>query len=137
MNRLRLLVLAQNLTIRNQPKLACAQARNSQSIRRFSEERENFGTYNVILPPEPFVFGVDHIQPRVVPDHIVRPPYARDNSAAIVDIPIQDSGKIKLGGEAELKIRKAALLAKEVREFVSTLVKVRRCCYILGCVKEL
>lgn len=80
--------------------------------------------YNVILPAEPFVFGVSHIQPRFVPDHVVKPPYARGISVPTEDSPLQDSGKIELGGEAELKIREAALLAKKVREFAGTQVKV-------------
>lgn len=81
--------------------------------------------YNVILPTEPFVFGVSHIQPRFVPDHVVKPPYARGIPVPIEDGPLQDtSGKIELGGEAELKIREAALLAKKVREFAGTQVKV-------------
>jgi methionyl aminopeptidase len=82
--------------------------------------------YNVILPAEPFVYGVHHIQPRVVPDHILRPPYARGIPApAATEISLQENGKIELGGEAELKTREAALLAKKVREFAGTQVKVR------------
>lgn len=86
--------------------------------------------YNVILPTEPFVFGVHHIQARVVPDHILRPSYACGIPApAAIEIPPQESGKIELGGDAELKTREAALLAKKVREFASTQVKVR-CCFV-------
>ena len=81
--------------------------------------------YNVILPTEPFVFGVSHIQPRFVPDHIVKPPYARSIPVSTEENPLEDNGKIELGGEAELKIREAALLAKKVREFAGTQVKVR------------
>jgi len=36
---------------------------------------EFFGTYSVILPPEPFVFGVSHIPQRPVASRIVRPSY--------------------------------------------------------------
>ncbi|KAF8806238.1 methionyl aminopeptidase [Phlegmacium glaucopus] len=117
MNRLR--VLTQNFTIKNQLRLAQS-LRSYQNIRRFSVEREDFGSYDVILPAEPFIFGIHHIQPRVVPDHIVKPPYARSSSAP----PTENSGKIKLGGEVELKLREAALLAKKVREFASNQVKV-------------
>ena len=136
MDRLtRWLVLTQNFTIRNQLRLAQSQ-RSCQSIRKFSVlEQEDFGTYNVILPAEPFVFGVNHIRPRVVPDNIVKPSYARSSSASPIDsIPLENSAKIKLGGEAELKIREAASLAKKVREFASTQVKV--CVYIRGAPKS-
>lgn len=121
MNRLRSwLVLTQNFTIKHQLRLA--QSRSYQSTRRSNLEREDVqGVYNVILPAEPFVFGVDHIQPRAVPDHIARPPYARTGSS----VPLQDNEKINLGGESELRIREAALLAKKVREFAGTQVKVR------------
>ena len=96
-----------------------------QSIWRFGlqKQKEDDSNYNVILPSEPFVFGTSHIQPRsILPDHIVKPPYAR----GVLEIPLQqDTKKTELGGEAELKIREAALLAKKVREFAGTQVKVR------------
>jgi hypothetical protein len=55
----------------------------------------------------------------------VKPPYARGFPMPIEEVPLQVSGKIELGGEAELKIREAALLAKKVREFAGTQVTVR------------
>lgn len=55
----------------------------------------------------------------------MKPPYARGIQVPTEEIPLQDRGKIELGGEAELKIREAALLAKKVREFAGTQVKVR------------
>ena len=55
----------------------------------------------------------------------MKPSYARGISVPKEDIPQQDRGKIELGGEAELKIREAAILAKKVREFAGTQVKVR------------
>jgi methionyl aminopeptidase len=116
MNRLR-----RWLVLRKQLRLA--QSRSYQSIRRFGVKQEE--DYNIILPTEPFVFGLSHIQPRFVPDHIVKPPYAGGIPIPTEEIPIQDSGKIELGGEAELKIREAALLAKKVREFAGAQVKVR------------
>ena len=110
-------------------QLRLAQSRRSyQSIRKLNLNLKEPEGYSVILPPEPFVFGVSHIQPRSVPDHIVKPPYARGgnpNPVVIEEIPIQDGEKIELGGEAELRIREAALLAKKVREFAATQVKVR------------
>lgn len=101
-------------------QLRLAQSRSYQSIRKFNSKQKE--DYSVILPTEPFVFGVSHIQPRFVPDHIVKPPYA---CGIQVETPLQESGKIQLGGEAELKIREAASLAKKVREFAGTQVKVR------------
>ena len=104
-------------------QLRLRQPRNYQSIRRlnFSQKED----YNVILPTEPYVWSVSHIQPRLVPDHIVKPPYACGTPVPTDEIPQQDRGKIELGGEAELKIREAAILAKKVREFAGTQVKVR------------
>ena len=52
----------------------------------------------------------------------MKPPYA---CGIQVETPLQESGKIQLGGGAELKIREAASLAKKVREFAGTQVKVR------------
>ena len=108
-------------------QLRLAQSRSYQSIRRFNlkQNLKEDSDYSVILPTEPFVFGVSHIQPRSVPDHIVKPPYARGIPVPTEVNPLQESGKIELGGEAELKIREAALLAKKVREFAGTQVKVR------------
>ena len=104
-------------------QLRLRQPRNYQSIRRLNLKQKE--DYNVILPTEPYVWGVSHIQPRLVPDHIVKPPYACGTPVPTDEIPQQDRGKIELGGEAELKIREAAILAKKVREFAGTQVMVR------------
>ncbi|KAJ6611495.1 methionyl aminopeptidase [Mycena sp. CBHHK59/15] len=80
---------------------------------------EDFGTYTVILPEEPFVFGVAHIAPRSVPKNIARPPYAGGSQ----EVPHDVGGKIMLGGEAERRVRSAATLAKKVREFAGALLK--------------
>ncbi|KIK64237.1 hypothetical protein GYMLUDRAFT_161835 [Collybiopsis luxurians FD-317 M1] len=86
---------------------------------------DNFGYYSVILPDEPFVFGVSHIKPRNVPDHIKRPPYALNGSSKDIQEGAEDrAGKIPLGGDAEQKLRSAASLAREVREYAGSLVKV-------------
>ena len=91
-----------------------------------TEQVEDFGDYSVILPPEPFVFGVSHIRPRVVPQHIKKPSYADiPGGEAPREVPNRNSGKIALGGEAELRVREAARLASKVREFASTQVQVR------------
>lgn len=119
--------LARHWSVFRKQQLRLAQSRSYQSIRKLNLNVKEPEGYNVILPPEPFVFGVSHIQPRSVPDHIVKPPYARggnQNTTVVEEIPIQDGGKIELGGEAELRIREAALLAKKVREFAATQVKV-------------
>lgn len=97
--------------------------------RRFSTEEgqdrfEDLGNYTIIFPPDPVVWGVSHIKPRTVPPHILRPPYALPGGD-VADPPSHHiSSKIKLGGEAEHKIREAGLLAKKVREFAGTQVKV-------------
>jgi len=76
---------------------------------------DDFGLYSVILPQEPFVFGTSHIQPRSVPQHIRRPSYSKS-----------DEGRISLGTHEETKLREAGRLARDVREFAKSLVKVRR-----------
>jgi methionyl aminopeptidase len=88
-----------------------------------SNDAEVFGNYNIILPEEPFVFGVSHIQPlRPISSHIKRPSYA---SVPPTEEP-KGNGKIELGGEEEAKLRDAARLARNVREFAGLLVKVCR-----------
>ena len=85
-----------------------------------SNNAEDFGNYNIILPEEPFVFGVAHIQPlRPVPSHIERP-YA---SVLPTEEP-KGNGKVELGGEEESKLQDAARLAPNIKEFAGTLVKV-------------
>ena len=106
-------------------QLRLTRPRSYQSIRRLNLRQKEDSDYNVIFPTEPYVWGVSHIQSRLVPDYIVKPPYARGISVPTEEIPQQDRGKIELGGEAELKIREAAILAKKVREFAGTQVKVR------------
>jgi hypothetical protein len=87
---------------------------------------EDFGYYDVILPPEPYVWGVSHIIPRTVPPSILKPHYAlgldaksgktRGHSGAETLLP--------LGGDEERRIRCAASLAKKVLEYAGTLVRV-------------
>lgn len=86
----------------------------------------NFGDYDIILPPEPYVFGVSHIVPRTVPNQIVRPQYAQrqgckvSNSVALC----KGDGRIGLASEDESCLRKAARLARRARDYASTLTKV-------------
>ncbi|EEB91819.1 hypothetical protein MPER_09763 [Moniliophthora perniciosa FA553] len=82
----------------------------------------NFGSYSVILPEEPYVFGVSHIKTREVLETIQRPPYAMKIKSARKR-PKQEA-KITLGGEEEEKLRASSRLAKNVREFAGSLVKV-------------
>lgn len=86
-----------------------------------------FGNYSVILPPEPFVWGVSHIHRRSVPDHIPRPIYANADYAQDPEPQDHiefDESIVKLGTEEETKLRSAAKLAKEIRDFAGSLVKV-------------
>ena len=89
-------------------------------------DSEHFGSYSVILPPEPFVFGVSHIPQRPVPSHIPRPPYLTSSTHhqyALGGSP--NDGRIRLGGSEERRLREAARLAREVLEYAGTLVKVK------------
>lgn len=98
------------------------------------DEASDFGTYSVILPSEPFVFGVGHIRTRPVPEHIALPPYvaslplsrrhAGEDERPFNGDPYSGDGKIELGGEAETHLRAAARLAKKTLDFAGSLVKV-------------
>ena len=100
--------------------------KSSISKQQWSEDDFDFGTYSVILPSEPYVFGVSHIIPRSVPPNIVRPPYALSSLSTNAEdfLTATDGGKIMLGGEAEGRLRAAARLAKKVREYAGKLVQV-------------
>lgn len=92
---------------------------------RVSDEEVSFGSYSVILPDEPFVWGVSHITPRAVPPSIGRPPYARiltDDESP--EEPYGDDSRIRLGSEEEPRLRASARLARKVREFSKTIVRV-------------
>ncbi|KAG7097552.1 hypothetical protein E1B28_004890 [Marasmius oreades] len=84
----------------------------------------DFGSYTVVLPEEPFVFGVSHITPRNVPNSVRKPPYAlarhHDTNTSTL---VKREKLIRLGGVEEDGLRKSAGLAREVREFSGTLVK--------------
>jgi methionyl aminopeptidase len=88
----------------------------------------NFGDYDIILPPEPYFFGVSHIVPRTVPNQITRPQYAKRQgcrvSNSITPGLCKGDGPIGLASEDESCLRKAARLAKRVRNYASTLTKV-------------
>lgn len=109
------------------------------SIHESEEEGYDFGSYSVILPPEPFVFGVGHIRARSVPNHISLPPYVASlplsQRRAGVDErpfngdPYTGDGRIELGSEAESRLRTAAKLAKKTLVFAGSLVKVGQTTY--------
>ncbi|KXN89007.1 Methionine aminopeptidase 1D, chloroplastic/mitochondrial [Leucoagaricus sp. SymC.cos] len=84
---------------------------------------DDFGNYSVILPEEPFVFGVSHIKPRDVPGHIIKPPYVLNNGNETLEGTNKPESIIELGGEAEVRLRGAAQLAMKVREFAGSLVR--------------
>ncbi|KAK0499470.1 methionyl aminopeptidase [Armillaria luteobubalina] len=84
------------------------------------EETYDFGTYSVIFPEEPFVFGVSHIAPKPVPPPIPMPPYVGSGH----DVTSAGDSIITLGSEEEARVRRAGALASKVREFAGSLVKV-------------
>ena len=84
---------------------------------------ESFGIYSVILPPEPFVFGVSQITQRPVPSHILRPPYVTTSGGGATST--SGDGRIQLGSSGERRLRSAARLARNVLEYAGTLVKVK------------
>lgn len=87
---------------------------------------EFFGTYSIILPPEPFVFGVSHIAQRPVPTHIPRPSYITSSIHGQSTFGgASDDGRTRLGSSGEQRLRQAAQLAQEVLEYAGTLVKVK------------
>ncbi|KAJ4490660.1 methionyl aminopeptidase [Lentinula aciculospora] len=107
-----------------------AKLRKDLALHRYATEEliaDDFGLYSVILPEEPFVFGVSHIKPRAVPNHIIRPLYARSGLISGKDMhnDVEDAdGKLPLGGDPERKLRSVASLARDVREYAGSLVKV-------------
>jgi len=106
----------------------------SRVLRQQSSRYRNYsiqqlpGDYSVVLPREPFVWGVSHIIPRPVPIHIPRPPYIEGDRPILCDSkhgePYDDDGRIVLGSPEEKQLRKAALLARDALNYASTLVKV-------------
>lgn len=97
------------------------------------DEEATFGSYSVILPEEPFVWGVSHITPRTVPSSIQHPPYARTTLANAWPTscssrsghpqqPYHD--RVRLASEEETNLRASARLARKAREFAGTLVRV-------------
>ncbi|KAF8138988.1 methionyl aminopeptidase, partial [Boletus edulis] len=96
-------------------------------------DEASFGCYSVILPEEPFVWGVSHIVPRTVPSGIRQPSYARTLAKDKPTLhairsgqsrgPYEDDSRIRLGSEEETKLRASSKLARKVREYAGTLVR--------------
>jgi methionyl aminopeptidase len=92
--------------------------RPSRLFRPYSTQGDH---YDILVPSEPYIFGVEHIKPRKVPSHILRPPYV--TKAGDAEKPSR-SACIVLGGGDERKLRSAARLARVICDFAGTLVKV-------------
>jgi methionyl aminopeptidase len=91
--------------------------------------QNDYGRYNVILPTEPFIWGVSHIRPRPVPQDIPRPAYALSGPSTERDTsqredPQEGEVIVPLGGHEEECLRNAGRLAKQVRGYVETLIRV-------------
>ncbi|EMD40351.1 hypothetical protein CERSUDRAFT_45112 [Gelatoporia subvermispora B] len=93
------------------------------------EEVWRWGDFSVVLPKEPIVWGVSHIQPRTVPAQIRRPDYVpatqAQEGAVIHEPPSEFIGneRIGLGGENESRLRAAARLASSVLKYAGTLAQ--------------
>ncbi|CAK5265965.1 unnamed protein product [Mycena citricolor] len=92
--------------------------RSTTRIRLPHAPQRKFGSFSVILPEEPFIYGVKHLQPRHVPAHITRPAYA--GAPEQQRPPEDEGGKLQLGGDAERRLRAAARLARDVRPGITT-----------------
>jgi methionyl aminopeptidase len=135
MNRLPLLFsspLRSVSTVCRRPGFLKRYVTNSHFDTEELQQVEDFGVYNVILPEEPFVWGVSHIPLRAVPDHIARPPYAlrHDRSMSLAKSETDHGehydgdGRINLGSIEEERVRSAATLARNVRNYAGSLVQV-------------
>lgn len=92
------------------------------------------GLYDIIMPEEPYQWGVAHITPHEVPPDITRPPYVKqvleclrlgkDPSYVGESYDAAGDGRVGLGTDEELHLRKAARLAKQVLKYAGGLVKV-------------
>ena len=123
-------------------RLICTRALRpplSRTLITSSSEIPDFGTYSIILPPDPpYRFGTSHIPPLPVPPNIPLPQYAverqrrRETGESDCEIdggngdldPWSGDGLVRLGTEEEEGVREAGKLAKKVREYAGSLVKV-------------
>lgn len=97
------------------------------------DEDDDFGDYEIILPPDPPIWGVSHISPRSVPLKIHKPPYVKEmdkdlSSSGDADPyhgdPYYGTGRLDLGTESEARLREAALLASRTLALARELVEV-------------
>lgn len=118
--------------------LSRALRQQSPRCRKYSSIQQLPGDYSVVLPKEPFAWGVSHIIPRPVPIHIPRPPYIKGDRTILHDPkqgePHDGDGRILLGSSEEKSLRKAALLARDALNYASTFVKVITSLTNLACV---
>lgn len=101
--------------------------RGVNEVRRVGTQSHPGGNYDIILPPEPFVFGVKHIPIKSVPHNICRPSYALkdvDEDDPYHGDPYTGDGRLTLNSEDEQKLRKAAKLARSVLRTARTWLKV-------------
>ncbi|CCM05542.1 uncharacterized protein FIBRA_07769 [Fibroporia radiculosa] len=98
---------------------------SSSSAESHTEDEDyDFGYYDVILPHEPYVWGVSHIRPRTVPPHITRPSYALDGQNVPSNSHSPHLRLLEPGGENEARLRSAAALASKVLRYAGSLVKI-------------
>ncbi|KAK7037426.1 hypothetical protein VNI00_011177 [Paramarasmius palmivorus] len=97
------------------PRLVSTSQAHSSTVYDENSDADCFGTYSVILPEEPYVFGVSHIKPREVPEWIQRPSYAMKRKTTRQGLTRE--AKVALGGEEEEKLRASSRLARDVRRF--------------------
>jgi hypothetical protein len=99
---------------------------NTQEADVDVDEIPDFGSYSIILPSEPYVFGTNHIQTRNVPSRISRPPYAHPKQGHEASSPNGPDG-IEAepdNGNRIQRLRNAARLAREVLGYAGGLVRV-------------
>ncbi|KAF8520762.1 methionyl aminopeptidase [Hysterangium stoloniferum] len=85
----------------------------------------DFGSYELVLPSEPYIEGVSHIPTRPVPKHIISPPYlGKHENDPFAGDPYTGDGRIELNGKDEMNLRRASNIAKMVLNAAKTWAKV-------------
>ena len=92
-------------------------------------EIDDPGDYEIIIPPDPPIWGVKDITTRDVPNHISIPVYAIpgriiEESNPYHGDPYMGDGRIELNSEDEKKLRRANNLAKRTLAKASELIRV-------------
>lgn len=115
--------------------ILCSASQRCRSLTSFfgsnakEPEIHDPGEYEIILPPEPLVWGVKHIAIRDVPKDLARPPYAVQGVTIEEEDPYHGDpydgdGRIELGTEDERRLRRACALAKRTLSKASELIRV-------------